>query len=86
MKQILTVISLLAAVIASAAESQVPNWKNLDVYSVNARTQRTELIFWSSWEDALSKDFEQSSFYKDLNGTWKFRYHDTQEDMDPAIG
>lgn len=86
MKHLFTTISILAAAFFSAAAEQVPNWKNLDVYSVNAETERTELIFWSTWQDALSKDFEQSEFYHDLNGTWKFRYYDTQEDMDPSIG
>ena len=66
--------------------AQKPNWKNLDIYSVNAETERTEMIFWSSWEDALSKDFEQSENYVSLNGTWKFKYHETQQEMDPAIG
>lgn len=74
---------LAAAVTVSA---QQPNWKNLEVYSVNAETERTELIFHPTWEDALSKDFEQSVNYVDLNGTWKFKYHDSQADMDPAIG
>lgn len=87
MKHIFTTISLLAAaVLSSAAAETLPNWKNLDVYSVNAETERTELIFWSSWQDALSKDFEESEFYMDLNGTWKFRYYDTQENMDPSVG
>lgn len=84
MKNILTTFLLAAA--AATLSAQQPNWKNLDVFSVNAETQRTELIFHSNWEDALSKDFEQSEFYLDLNGTWKFKYHDTQAEMDPAIG
>lgn len=71
---------------SAVAMAQVPNWKNLDIYSVNAETERTELIFWDNWQDALSQDFEQSGNYMDLNGVWKFRYHDTQADMDPAIG
>ena len=71
MKKILTTLSVmtLAAAVSSA---QVPNWKNLDVFSVNAETERTELIFHSNWEDALSKDFEQSEYYKSLNGIRKY--------------
>ena len=84
MKHMIALLSLAAAATVSAQE--VPHWKNLDVYSVNAETERTELIFHSNWEDALSKDFEQSENYMSLNGTWKFRYHETQEEMDPAIG
>lgn len=85
MKYILTIITFASAAVFSSAQD-VPNWKNLDVYSVNAETQRTELIFHPTWEDALSKDFEQGANYVDLNGTWKFKYHDSQADMDPAIG
>lgn len=85
MKRIFAIITFVAAM-SAAASAQVPEWKNLDVYSVNAETERTELIFWDNWQDALAEDFEQSSNYLDLNGTWKFRYHDSQADMDPAIG
>jgi beta-galactosidase len=84
MKYMITLLSLAAAATVSARE--VPHWKNLDVFSVNAETERTELIFHSSWEDALTKDFEQSENYVSLNGTWKFKYHESQEEMDPAIG
>lgn len=85
MKRILiTLISAASAAISYAQD--IPNWKNLDVCSIGAETQRTELIFHPTWEDALDKDFEQSVNYVDLNGVWKFRYHDSQADMDPAIG
>lgn len=77
---------ILTAAVSAAAFAQVPNWKNLDVFSVNAETERTELIFWDNWEDALSEDFEQSGNYLSLNGTWKFRYHDSQTEMDPLAG
>ncbi|MBE6216960.1 MAG: DUF4981 domain-containing protein [Bacteroidales bacterium] len=83
MKHILT-LTLLAAAATVSAQSE--NWKNLEVYSVNAETERTELIFHPTWQDALSKDFEQSVNYVDLNGIWKFKYHDSQAEMDPAIG
>ena len=70
----------------AGVSAEVPHWKNLDVFSVNAETERTELIFWSDWKEALTGDFENSDNYLDLNGTWKFKYHDTQAEMDPLIG
>lgn len=81
-------IAIIAAAmtLAAASSAQVPYWKDLDVFAVNSETERTEMIFWDNWEDALSQDFEQSSYYKSLNGTWKFLYHDSQENMDPEIG
>lgn len=81
-------IAIIAAAmtLAAASYAQVPYWKDLEVFAVNSETERTEMIFWDNWEDALSQDFEQSSYYKNLNGTWKFLYHDSQENMDPEIG
>lgn len=85
MKRIsILLVSFFAMVAGVSAE--VPHWKNLDVFSVNAETERTELIFWSDWKEALTGDFEKSDNYLDLNGTWKFKYHDSQADMDPLIG
>lgn len=55
---------LSAMMLAISASAQVPEWKNLDVYSINAQTQRTELIFNDS---CLS-----------LNGVWDFKYGDSE--------
>lgn len=85
MKHISTVLVSFFAMVAGVS-AEVPHWKNLDVFSVNAETERTELIFWSDWKEALTGDFEKSDNYLDLNGTWKFKYHDTQAEMDPLIG
>lgn len=85
MKHISTVLVSFFAMVAGVS-AEVPHWKNLDVFSVNAETERTELIFWSDWKEALTGDFENSDNYLDLNGTWKFKYHDTQAEMDPLIG
>ena len=84
MKHIISTLAIAAAFVTGVS-AQVPNWKNLDVYSVNAETERTELIFWSDWHDALTEGFEQSGNYLDLNGIWKFRYYDSQQQMDPAV-
>ena len=76
MKRICILMSAL--VLATGAYAQTPNWKNLDVYSVNAETERTELVFWDNEKDALSSDFEKGQSYVSLNGTWKFRYADRE--------
>ena len=43
---------------------------------MNARTQRTEVVYYASREDALKKSFRESENYLDLNGVWDFRYCD----------
>lgn len=76
MKKIFVLMS--AFMLACGAMAQVPYWKNLDVYSVNAETERTELIFWDNEQEALAADFQQSGSYMSLNGTWNFKYADTE--------
>ena len=76
MKKIFVLMS--AFMLACGAMAQVPYWKNLDVYSVNAETERTELIFWDNEQEALAEDFQQSGSYMSLNGTWNFKYADTE--------
>ena len=75
----------VAVALASGVSVQNPYWKDLDVHSLNAETERTELIFWPSRDEALAEGFEQSRNYMDLNGIWKFRYYDSQQHMDPAV-
>lgn len=78
MKTIFAAVSTLAVMQTALAGTQ-PEWKNLDVFSVNAETERTELIFWPEASSALGGNFTQSENYLDLNGIWKFKYYDTQE-------
>ncbi|MBO5876780.1 MAG: DUF4981 domain-containing protein [Bacteroidales bacterium] len=53
-----------AMMLASSASAQMPEWRNQEVFSVNAETQRTELIFNDS--------------YVSLNGEWDFKYGDSE--------
>ena len=58
---------LPALMLATGAFAQVPEWKDRDVFSVNAETERTELIFNDS--------------YQSLNGIWDFKYADTEAQL-----
>ena len=53
-----------AMMLALCASAQMPEWRSQEVFSVNAQTQRTELIFNES--------------YVSLNGEWDFRYGDSE--------
>ena len=75
----------VAAAFAVTVSAQQPEWKNLDVFSVNAETERTELIFWSDAKDAMTGSFTESENYLDLDGTWKFLYFDTQQTMPDGL-
>ena len=71
-RQLVAAAALLLPLAATAAE--LPLHRDLNTIKVNAQTRRTELIFFSSEQDALTKPFEQSPFYLSLNGTWDFKY------------
>ena len=62
-------ISLLVATL-------LPLWQDIQTTSVNAETRRTEVVYFASRADALSKDFRESENYLNLNGEWEFRYFD----------
>ena len=62
-----------------------PLWRNVDIASWNIEPHRTEMIFFADRDRALSAGFEQSENYLSLNGTWKFQYFDSQEDMPKDI-
>ena len=62
-----------------------PLWRNVDIASWNIEPHRTEMIFFADRDRALSAGLEQSENYLSLNGTWKFQYFDSQEDMPEDI-
>ena len=70
MKNIPIFLALLFPVLASA--QNLPYWQDVDVTNVNAETQRTEVVWFTSRAGALSKSFRESENYVDLNGTWDF--------------
>ena len=72
-------IALAATLIANAQET--PLWKSIDATSVNADTRRTEVIYYASRQDALTKGFRQSENYLDLNGKWDFKYFEDHRNL-----
>ena len=84
MKRSLTLLFLCAGITAAAQE--IPCWKDMNVISVNAETQRTEAIWFADRADALSKGFRESENYLDLNGIWDFKYFDDYHGMERFPG
>ena len=63
----------------------LPLWRDMNVVCVGAETQRTELVYYATRQEALTSPFEQSPFYRSLNGTWDFRYYDDHREMERAL-
>ena len=70
---------MITAIAAFSLLAALPAHLDLNSTSINAQTLRTETVFFPTAEEALSKRFEESPWYLDLNGTWDFAYFD-----DPA--
>ena len=88
MKKILFigVMSLILSGQAVHAQSEKkPYWQDMNVISVNKEKPRTEFMSFADRTTALNQRFEQSPFYKSLNGTWKFYYVDSQKDLPDDI-
>ena len=75
-------LTLLLALAMPAVASALPYWKDVSVTSVNAETQRTEVVWFADRADALKKGFRQSENFADLNGEWDFKYFDDYHEME----
>jgi len=66
-------IFLLMCIISTQLFSQEKyHWENLDILSENSEPPHATYIPYQSLKTALSLDPKQSSYYKLLNGYWKF--------------
>ncbi|KAA5431819.1 hypothetical protein F2Y83_21305, partial [Bacteroides cellulosilyticus] len=53
---------------------KTPYWQDIQTVSVNREEPRTAFMTYDSRQSALSGEYENSKYYKLLNGTWKFYY------------
>ena len=75
-------LSLSAMVNAGGPDKTVlPYWQDIQTVSVNREEPRTAFMTYDSRQDALSGRYENSRFYKLLNGTWKFYYSDSHRKL-----
>ena len=51
-----------------------PYWQDVQVVAVNKEYPRSSFMTYDNMNDALTGKFEQSRYYRPLNGTWKFYY------------
>ncbi|WP_255490473.1 glycoside hydrolase family 2 TIM barrel-domain containing protein [Dysgonomonas sp. 511] len=53
----------------------------MHVLSVNKQAPRSSFMTYGNKENALSEEYEHSSYYKSLNGTWDFYYTEDQRQL-----
>lgn len=79
------ILLLLLFFIKQSKSDEVPYWQDISTVAVNKEKPRT---FFHSYEDAqsaLSNNFQDSPYYTNLNGIWKFYYKDYQRDIPEDI-
>ncbi|NHJ85293.1 MAG: DUF4981 domain-containing protein [Asgard group archaeon] len=56
------------------------DWENSEVFAINREPPHNTLIPYTSVESALKSSFEQSPYFKSLNGSWKFNWVEKPDD------
>ncbi|MEG0647188.1 MAG: beta-galactosidase, partial [Bacteroides sp.] len=91
-KKLFTLAGSLAALflsmttVASAAnEPKKPYWQDIQVVAVNKEYPRTSFMTYDNRAAALTNKFENSKYYRLLNGTWKFYFVDSYKELPENI-
>lgn len=61
--------------------SSKPYWQDVQTVEVNKETPRSSFMTYEDRTTALSSRYENSPYYRLLNGTWKFLYVDSYKDL-----
>ena len=65
----------------SENSESTPYWADIAVTSVNREYPRTSFVDFNDVDSALTKKFEESPYYYNLNGVWSFYYVDYPTDL-----
>lgn len=57
-----------------AAQNDVPDWENPEVFAVNKENTRTTSLPYTNEELAIKNIYGSSPYYQSLNGKWKFHW------------
>ena len=68
-----------------AEETKLPYWKDIQTVAVNKEYPRTAFMTYDNRTQALTGKYENSPYYKLLNGTWNFYYVDAYKDLPANI-
>ena len=64
-----------------ADNTTLPYWQDIQTVAVNREHPRTPFMSYDERNSALSAKFENSKFYKLLNGTWKFYFSNSHRNL-----
>lgn len=81
----LTAASVVFGAEAQIAESGLPYWKDIRTVSVNKEPARSSFMTYADRSEALTGKYEKSSYYRLLNGTWRFFYAESEAHLPAGI-
>jgi len=73
MKKFLLTIFVFVSVCLIA---QKPDWQNQKIFNLNKENPHVNIVNYNDIDVAFTGEYEQSVFYKSLNGLWRFNYSD----------
>ena len=68
-----------------AEDTKLPYWKDIQTVAVNKEYPRTAFMTYDNRDQALTGEYENSPYYKLLNGTWNFYYANAYKDLPANI-
>ena len=75
----------LALATATFAQEKLPYWQDVQTVGVNKEYPRSAFMTYPNREKALTMRYENSPYYRLLNGTWKFYFVDSYKDLPANI-
>lgn len=81
----LTAASVVFGAEAQVTESGLPYWKDIRTVSVNKEPARSSFMTYADRSEALTGKYEKSSYYRLLNGTWRFFYAESEAHLPAGI-
>ena len=63
----------------------LPHWQDVNVVKVNKEHPRTQFMTYQNRTEALNTPYEESRYYRSLNGTWKFYFVDSYKQLPENI-
>lgn len=69
----------------AAGQPKKPYWQDIQTVAVNREYPRTAFMTYGDRTSALTKKYENSTYYSLLNGTWKFFFVDSYKELPDNI-
>lgn len=82
MKKTISILTLLlTAIVSGQSQEKVPYWQNEKINEENREPMHASYFVYENEAAATQNDYRKSQNYLDLNGTWKFKYLTTPNDL-----